>query len=398
VRVAVIGGGLQGVEAAYLAHKAGWEVRLIDREPNVPASGLSDSFIQLDVTQIEQLDTIFRDIDLVIPATEDAQALGSLVQWSRSAGVPLAFDALAYEISSAKLESHRLFDRLGLPGPKTWPGCGFPLLVKPNRGSGSQGVELIHHQQQLEQRFPSFPPQDWVVQEYLEGPSYSLEVVGKPGHYQTLRVTDLEMDAGYDCKRVVAPTCLSPHWVIELEQMSLKIAEALQLKGLMDVETILHNDRLILLEIDARLPSQTPTAVYWSSGINMLELLAHCFLPIYSESSAAKNNPGQETSPLSQSGVVYEHIEVGAEAIEVCGEHIMTAGGPLRRQVDFFGADEAITNYTPGRSPWIATLINRGKSLSQAWEKRNRVIENLRQHFKLDFYRDPEPVIPRDEG
>jgi len=39
--VAVVGGKLQGIEATYLAHKAGWDVLLIDTNPAVPASGLS---------------------------------------------------------------------------------------------------------------------------------------------------------------------------------------------------------------------------------------------------------------------------------------------------------------------------------------------------------------------
>jgi len=48
--VAVVGGKLQGVEATYLAHKAGWEVRVVDKNDQVPASGLCDSFVQADVT------------------------------------------------------------------------------------------------------------------------------------------------------------------------------------------------------------------------------------------------------------------------------------------------------------------------------------------------------------
>ena len=43
--VAIIGGNLQGVEAAYLARKAGCEVLVIDRKPVVPASGLCDRFV-----------------------------------------------------------------------------------------------------------------------------------------------------------------------------------------------------------------------------------------------------------------------------------------------------------------------------------------------------------------
>jgi len=54
--VGVVGGKLQGVEAAYLARKAGWEVRVVDRMPRVPASGLGDSFAQLNVTAEDNLD------------------------------------------------------------------------------------------------------------------------------------------------------------------------------------------------------------------------------------------------------------------------------------------------------------------------------------------------------
>jgi pyrrolysine biosynthesis protein PylC len=382
VRLALVGGSLQGVEAAYLAHKAGWEVLLIDKKPLVPASGLCDTFVQLDVTQVKQLDPVFKDVDLVIPTTENARALNSLVQWSRSSDIPLAFDADAYGISSSKRESDRLFAGIGVPMPLPWPGCGFPLIAKPVSGSGSKGVRLFHNQKQLEKCFSTLPNDDWVLQEYVAGPSYSLEVIGYPNNYITLQVTDLEMDEDYDCKRVLAPTQLSPEQVTQLEKISLKIAQALPLKGLMDVEVIVHNGQMKVLEIDARLPSQTPTTVYWSRGINMLELLAQCFSSV--SSANRPRSPTAKKSQQSERGVVYEHIKVTSEAIEVCGEHIMTHGGPLQLHTDFFGADEAITNYSPGQDSWIATLINSGNSLTEAWEKRHQIIKNIRNHLNLD--------------
>lgn len=378
MRAAVIGGSLQGVEAVYLAHKAGWEVLLIDKKPIVPASGLGDTFVQADVTEIKQLNSLFKDVDLVIPATENAYALNSLVQWSRSSDIPLAFDTDSYGISSSKRESDRLFAGIGVPVPLPWPGCGFPLIAKPFNSSGSRGVRLCQDQQQLETCFPTLPSNDWVLQEYLPGPSYSLEVIGYPNHFTTLQVTELEMDENYDCKRVLAPTQLSPQQIIQLETISVKIAQALPLKGLMDVEVIAHNNQMKVLEIDARLPSQTPTAVYWSKGINMLELLGQLFLN-------KENKKPQQT----ERGVVYEHINVTPEAIEVCGEHIMAHGGPLQLHTDFFGADEAITNYSPGQNPWIATLINSGASLSDAWQKRRQTIKNIKNHFKLKIFKDP---------
>lgn len=393
MRAAVLGGSLQGVEAVYLAHKAGWEVLLIDKKNPVPALGLCDTFVQLDVTQFKQLDSVLQDVDIIIPATENAHALKSLVQWSRFADIPLAFDVDSYEISSSKRESDRLFAGIGVPVPLPWPGCGFPLIAKPDSGSGSEGVRLLQDQKQLEKFFSSLSINDWILQEYLEGPSYSLEVIGYPNNYTTLQVTDLEMDEDYDCKRVLAPTQLSPQQVTQLEKISLKIAQALPLKGLMDVEVIVHNGRMKVLEIDARLPSQTPTAVYWSRGINMLKLVAQLFLkkqkpPVLSVPSAAERNQKNKNSLQTDRGVVYEHIKVTPGAIEVCGEHIMAQGGPLQLHTDFFGADEAITNYTPGKNSWTATLINSGATLSEAWEKRHKIINNIRDHFKLKIFKD----------
>ena len=366
MRTTVVGGALQGVEAAYLAHKAGWDVLLIDKKNSVPASGLCDSFVQMDVTETDRLNSLLKNTDLIIPALENLPALNALLQWSRTSGVPLAFDADAYATSSSKLESNRLFARIGVPTPLPWPDCGFPLIAKPNSGSGSRGVRVFHNQSQLKEYFPdSFPPKDRILQEYAEGPSFSLEVLGSPGNYTTLQVTDLEMDAGYDCKRVLAPTTLSTQLAARFKEISVAIAEAIHLKALMDVEVILHRGQLKVLEIDARLPSQTPTAVYWSTGYNMLEGLA------------GTSNKAFETEETHHRGVVYEHIKVSPGSIEVCGEHIMADAGPLHLRSNFFGADEAITNYTPGCRQWKATLIITGKNRELAWKKRNNIIESL---------------------
>lgn len=49
MKVAIVGGKLQGTEAVYLAKLAGFESILIDRNPEVPASGFCDEFVCGDV-------------------------------------------------------------------------------------------------------------------------------------------------------------------------------------------------------------------------------------------------------------------------------------------------------------------------------------------------------------
>ncbi len=392
MRVAIVGGKLQGIEAVYLARKAGWEVFLIDTDPGVPASGLCDFFIPMDITGQGWLDPVLKDVEMIIPATEEREVLDVLSVGCREVGIPFAFDAGAYRVSSSKLESDRMFGRIGVPAPGVWPGCGFPVVAKPSGGSGSEGVRVFHDRGQLEEVFPgSFPFEGWVLQEYMEGASYSLEVVGVPGEYRVLQVTDLEMDAGYDCKRVTAPSVLTSGQVVEFEKISLRIAEAIQLRGLMDVEVILHEGRLKVLEIDARLPSQTPTVVYHSTGINMLQILAGSFLNKQKFCGGPGGGFSKEPLGRRRLGVVYEHIKVTPGVLEVCGEHIMAKAGPVRLHTDFYGADEAITNYVPGRFEWVATLIISGSGLEEAREKRDRVINDIKAHFHLNTYSDPEP-------
>ena len=381
--VAVIGGKLQGVEATYLSKKAGWDVLVIDRKQDVPASGFCDSFIQIDVTSKKDIERIPGDVHMVIPALEDDDALKSICQWSGNMGVPCAFDLTAYSVSSSKMKSNRLFSRTGIPTPESWPGCGFPVVAKPSRGSGSTGVRIFYDQDDLRRHIPAaMPSNEWIIEEFLSGPSYSLEVMGFPGQYRPLVVTDLVMDTNYDCKRVLAPTNLSAEFIREFEKTSVSIAEALELRGLMDVEMIVHKGVIKILEIDARLPSQTPTAVYWSTGLNIVQMLGELSLHGSIRSDNIKN-PSR--------GIVYEHIKVSPNLLEVSGEHIMTGAGPLKILDDFFGADEAITSYRPGHDEWVATLIISGADKEDAWTRRCRVIKEIRGRFGLGACLDPGP-------
>lgn len=372
--VAVVGGNLQGVEATYLAKKAGWQVILVDRKSVVPASGLCDRFIRLDVTGGENLSTTLGDVNLIIPALENQSALSALDQWTREKGIAFAFDPEAYLISSSKAKSNRLFGHIGVPIPLPWPECGYPVVAKPSFGSGSREVMIFHDAGSIQPDIIK-APDEWVLQEYVQGESYSLEVIGRPGRYTPLQVTDLAMDSGFDCKRVIAPTDLPETLVPEFERISVSIAEALKLKGLMDIEVVLHNNTLKVLEIDARLPSQTPTVVYWSTGLNMLEVLAALFLDGVEKKTSYSAPP---------KGAVYEHIRVSSNSLEVAGEHIMSGADALCLCHDFFGADEAITNYTPGRAEWVATLIFADATRETALEKRHRMISDLQNRFNLN--------------
>jgi len=208
VRLLILGGKLQGTEAAYLARKAGWETLLVDRHEAPPAAGLADTHVIADVTADEaRARSLVTACDAVLPACEDEPTLAWLAERVPGWGVPLLFDLDAYRVSASKLASRRLFAEFGVPSPGEWPECGFPAVVKPSTASGSEGVVVVHDEPELlaARRRLERAGHEVVVEEYVAGPSLSLEVLAWGGRAAPLQATGLEFDAAYDCKRVVAP-------------------------------------------------------------------------------------------------------------------------------------------------------------------------------------------------
>ncbi len=419
MRIAVVGGLLQGLEVVYLAKKAGYHTLVIDKTWDVPAAGICDRFVRFAFTPTCVVPDGCSNVDLIIPAVEDGEVLSLVKKWAQFKQIPFAFDSSAYALTCSKLRSNVLFDKLHLPVPKAWPGCGFPVVVKPDQASGSQGVRLYRDAAVFHTDFPGGRiPDIMVAQQYLAGPQFSIEVVGLPGQHVPLCVTDLHMDRDHDCKQVSAPACLSPEQAAHLEEMALALAEAIDLKGIMDVEVILHEGDLKLLEIDARFPSQTPMAVYWAAGINMVQLLAEQFVPGHAAFKKRVKNPaglmpypgqaldhvaakdklahGQDPEMVSgqlpdrklSSGqppfrwVVVEHIQAGPDRIRFLGEHIMGLVGPLGLESGFFGCHEALTNYGPGRSCWVATLIFCADNQKDLAAARNTCYKQIRKNLR----------------
>jgi 3-methylornithine--L-lysine ligase len=92
---------------------------------------------------------------------------------------------------------------------------------------------------------------------------------------------------------------------------------------------------------------------------------------------------GRTPQPAAERAVIFEHIVVSPGSLEVTGEHAVAAAGPLAYIEDFFGADEALTNYRPGRPEWLATLIMTGESRPDLHAKRAAVIDRIRSEMRI---------------
>jgi len=75
INILIIGAKLQGVEAIYLAKKAGYHVTALDHNADAPGRDLADNFIKADVFDEEEILQLFLKADVVLPAIEDYEVI-----------------------------------------------------------------------------------------------------------------------------------------------------------------------------------------------------------------------------------------------------------------------------------------------------------------------------------
>ena len=356
VRLLVIGAKLQGVEALYLARKAGYYTVAVDRNANAPGIHLADEFIIGDVFHEDVMLPLFREANAVLPAVENNEVLLQIEAYGKKTGTTVLFDSSAYGISCSKEKSNRLFAVSGLPVPGAYPECEYPVILKPDGQSGSQNVKKAFSPGEVEEYLSLYDGQGTVIQEYLDGPSYSLEVLGDGENYFFPQITEVITDREYDCKRIIAPAQLTPEQERQMLAIGKSLAQGLRIKGIFDIEVISHYGQLKLLEIDARLPSQTPISVFHSTGMNMVEMMVELAL---GRAGTVRVLPDKQVC-------VYQQIQVGGGQIRVMGEHIMSGCRGLRICEGFYGCTEAITDYQEGRTDWRAIVIVTGADRHQA--------------------------------
>jgi pyrrolysine biosynthesis protein PylC len=183
---------------------------------------------------------------------------------------------------------------------------------------------------------------------------------------------------------VYAPVETSNEVEDNLGEIGSKVASGLKLNGLTDVQALLRNSNPRVNEINARLPSQTPSVVCHSANVNMVELLVKLFV----------EDKLEQVKVTTSSAVVLQHVIVCGNTLIVQGEHVMTDARDLRVERSFLGADEAITNIRTcrGSTRSVATLIAKAPDLRAARKKMNGVVRNIMSEFGLKRFSDPSPT------
>ncbi|MHB1344802.1 MAG: hypothetical protein ACYCX3_10650, partial [Thermoleophilia bacterium] len=167
--------------------------------------------------------------------------------------------------------------------------------------------------------------------------------------------------------------------------------------GLMDVEVMVDDNVPRVIEIDARLPSQTPTAVFHATGLNLVAELVGVFTEGFTRGPSQGPPWCLTSAPIVDhpgGGVCYQHVRAERGTLAVLGEHVMSGAGPLRLVLDEYGADEILTDRVAGAPEWSATLICRGADALAARGRADEATARLARDGGLSLLHDagPRPV------
>jgi len=249
--------GLEGRIVAVDVDPLAPALQAADRPYIVPRLDSIEYIAKLaDILDREQVNVVFPLIDPDIPV------LAANRELLESTGARLAVvSSEAAETTSDKWQTYVFFRKHRLPVPATWlPGeidpdaAGYPLFIKPRRGSASQHTFKVENARQLA-FFSEYVPQP-IVQEYLPGPEITNDVICDVDG-RLLGVVSRERIRVRAGEVLVGRTVHYP----EIAEACARLAAALPAVGPITVQCILQDGRPKFTEINARLGGGVPLGI-----------------------------------------------------------------------------------------------------------------------------------------
>ncbi|PKK39917.1 Phosphoribosylglycinamide synthetase, ATP-grasp (A) domain protein [Clostridiaceae bacterium JG1575] len=292
-RLLILGGSILQIPAILEARALGIPTAVLDYDPHCRGRYLADRFFLASTNNPEA----------VLACARSFQATGIMTlctDWPmRSvayASEALNLCSISYEaacVSTNKLDMIRALEKAGLSHPwyvlvngrtpalEMVRDLPLPCIIKPVDSSGSRGVVLIRSQEQWPQALAysaTFARTGEVlIEEFMEGPEVSVEILILSGEPHVLAITD-KTTTGYPhfvetCH--VQPSSLAPADQEAIRTLAKASCRALNLTtGAAHVEIILTKEGPKLVEVGPRMGGDfiATHLVPLSTGINMTEL------------------------------------------------------------------------------------------------------------------------------
>ncbi|HET8630628.1 MAG TPA: carbamoyl-phosphate synthase large subunit, partial [Thermomicrobiales bacterium] len=252
-----------------------------------------------------------------------------------AAGVPLLGSSLdAIDVAEDRRRFEAFLRRVGIPQPpgagvtsmpealETAARIGYPVLVRPSYVLGGRAMEVVHTPEYLEQYLTTaveFGGPPVLIDKYLMGKELEVDAVcdGErvliPGIMQ--HVERAGVHSG-DSIAVYPPQQLYPTERDLIVEYTTKIGLELGVRGLMNVQYVVHGGRVYVIEVNPR-SSRTVPFISKATGVPLMALATNVLLGRTLAEQGYEGGLWPETPLVAVKAPVFSHAKLRGVEVQL---------------------------------------------------------------------------------
>ena len=309
-KVIIIGSGPirigQGIEFDYASvhctravREAGYEAIVINNNPETVSTDfdISDRLYFEPLTTEDVLNIIDREEPLGVVCQFGGQTAINLAKPLHDAGIRI----LGTQYDSIDLaEDRERFDdllvRLQIPKPDgkavvtvdaavaVAEDIGYPVLVRPSYVLGGRAMEIVYTPEDLRSYMQTAvdvsPEKPILVDRYIVGKEAEVDVISDGDRCLLPGIMEHIERAGVhsgDSMAVYPPQTLSQNVIDQIEDYAIRLARALDVRGLMNIQYVIDGEQAYIIEVNPR-ASRTIPYLSKITGVPMVKLATEVML------------------------------------------------------------------------------------------------------------------------
>lgn len=291
-RILVVGASLLQLPAILKAKALGYYVGVVDINPEAVGVPYADAFFNISTNDEEGITAVaeqFGASGVMTIATD--RPMRSVAKATKHCGLPGISVETAIRATD-KYEMIKAFEKNNVPHPAFFyiphreelqrikKDIPFPCIIKPVDNAGSRGVVFTNRPEDLEKNYEyaatNSPSGRVIIEEYLEGPEVSVEILVIKGEPHVIQVTDkvvcekpFFVEIGHS-----QPSRLDESVVEAIKTLAIDAVKAIGIDtGPAHVEMIITSSGPKMVELGARLGGDCITShlVPLSTGVDMVK-------------------------------------------------------------------------------------------------------------------------------
>ncbi|MEX2104329.1 MAG: carbamoyl-phosphate synthase large subunit, partial [Bacilli bacterium] len=287
------------VHAVWAIREAGYEAVIVNNNPETVSTDFSIS----DRLYFEPL-----YIEDVLHILKQEQPIGVIVQFGGQTAINLAsaINAAGYTILGTSLENidqaedrkkfEKLLRDIDVPQPQgttvtsieeaviAASSLKYPVLVRPSYVLGGRAMEIVYSDEELRQYMVYAvkvnPEHPVLIDRYLLGKEVEVDAICDGDEVLIPGIMEHVERAGVhsgDSIAVYPPQSLSNEIKESIIEMTTKLANGLQIKGLLNIQFVIYKNEVLVLEVNPR-SSRTVPFLSKVTGIPMANVATHVIL------------------------------------------------------------------------------------------------------------------------